>query len=322
MKSKLTKIAAGVVLASVGSVATAEVFYIDVAAAGSTGTSGAPVITDDDTNTGLADQWQLFADTTTVQYDTISDGVLTVGDEFEDSGDAVFTALLQSNLTPSPSELASDTEGLTGFGVAGSAITAHWTNLTGEIESININGVTDATIVQTYSGGTIDFYFQDFGDVAYDFGGGAGIAGTGLDGLYVGTADNSGFTAGQQVLSLSLVSGTGSSTFNPTVTEYITGSFDINFDVTFALDGFWNFFGGTDFAELLATNLLIRSNIDANTDNVVQRAGTNGVLFEVDSDHDGSITFERPVPVPGTIALVGLGLLGLGGLTRRRKVAA
>jgi len=64
--------------------------------------------------------------------------------------------------------------------------------------------------------------------------------------------------------------------------------------------------------------LKLTSNIDANTDNVIQTPVGGDVLFVVDSDHDGSVSFN--VPVPGTVGLLGLGLLGMGGFTKRRKV--
>tara|TARA_R110001592_G_scaffold126336_1_gene337469 strand:+ start:98945 stop:99811 length:867 start_codon:yes stop_codon:yes gene_type:complete len=286
----------------------AENFYNDIGAAGGTGTPA-----DADTYTGLLSQWSLFADTTTTQFDS-NGGGFGVGDAFNDAGDAFMVSGLAAP-GGSPSANTFDNEGV-GSGNNGQ-LTAHWTNISGVVTSL-IGDATGSNVTQGYSGGVIDFYYND--SVTYNFGNGVGFQ---PDVASLGTADNSGFTDGTLVLSINLLGGTGDSRFD-LAGNYLTGSFKLDFEVTTALDNFWYFQDGTDFNDLVAQLLRINTSIDANTDNVVQTACTvdQQCLFTVDSDHDGSIVFDRAVPLPGTLALFGLGLLGLGGMVRRNKKLA
>jgi PEP-CTERM motif-containing protein len=320
MKFKLTKMAAAMVLASAASTAMATPFYNNVGAGNGTAV-------DADTYTGLLSQWNLFADTTTVQYDTDGSGDLSVGDEFTDAGDA---HIYGGQFVPggSPSAFAQDPEGIGSNGV--SQMTAHWTNIMGEILSIT-GDATGSNVVQQYSSGQIDFYYQS-GIATYNYGSGAGFAPAGL--AQLGVADNSNFTDGELVLSVDLVGGTGASRFN-SGGVYEGGFFNLDFEVSFAKSGFWFFEDDSDFDTLLTELIKITSDIDANTDRIRIDAGTpcepppeenatsvqvdecTPILFEVASDHDGSLSFA--VPLPGTVALLGIGLLGLGGMTRRKK---
>lgn len=58
---------------------------------------------------------------------------------------------------------------------------------------------------------------------------------------------------------------------------------------------------------------------DTTTDGLTQTGGidSNGAYIQLEGQHDGSLTFE--VPEPGSLAIMGLGLLGVAGVARRKR---
>lgn len=93
------------------------------------------------------------------------------------------------------------------------------------------------------------------------------------------------------------------------------GSEELNGGVL-AKDAF-NFRNGS-FGDLLGSEINISAILDFNTDPIDQTDfDPSQNFFDIAGDHNGSIKF-APIPEPSTIALMGLGLLGMVGASRRR----
>ncbi len=299
----------------------ADEVFIDVSGAGTQNPGNAGTGFDADTLTSIFNQLQLFADTTTTQYDTNTGGQpgLNTGDRFLDTGHAVVTDMLPP---------FGDDEGISNT----SEITIAWSGLSGVLTSdltpIGVQGNLVQTLAYDPNNTLMTFYFH--GDAT----------GPNSDAGVVGSADNTGFTDGEKILEMKVVGGSGTNTFSGTG-EFLSGSSILDGEIVYALNDFWYFDNGDsnadtgvdqDFFDLIGLQVPIKleANVDQNTDKVVTDfsgaglAGPNGFgnqLFMVHSTHDGSLDFSVSpvsVPEPKTLPFFALGLILM--LMVRRKI--
>lgn len=261
-----------------------------------------------DDMTGLFDQFTFKAQTTTIQYGTIANGGPVVGDTFKDAGNLYTTDYQATSLI--------DTEGLNQLG--GHEFTMSWDNITGYISAIDSSDPTSVKSTLIYDGGLINLYVDSSLDRNF--------------GASVGAGDDSGFDNGTLVAKIEVVSGIGYTYFDTTDTNnpMIQGHTDFIGKVTWALDDFWYNELSEDLNDKYVSFGWLFAIADQNTDHIVtdytvaapgDEGQRNDVLYQILSDHDGSLELnavpeEQP---PGPCRMTGgnatvipsTGLLGL-----------
>lgn len=314
-KALLAPLFAGALMFGLASVAQADPIYMDFGVGGGIdGHVDNDGIADPDQVTETFNQFGVFANTTTTQFDTDGSGSLTDGDKFSDNGHLNVTGLIPGG--------GGDNEGLNT--IAGYQLTAEWNGLNGTSSALVDNGDGTSTGNISYDSvgnTTFNFYVDDRS--------GAPATRTNFDyGTDIGSDDDvdGTFTDGVLVLSVLITGGAGTNIFDNATGAFLRGTSTLVGEVTFALEDFLFFADGADLNDLIASLIKLSVFIDQNTDNAETVAGPCGdldptticnpgdPLFIVDSDHDGSIDIVR-IPEPASVLLFGLGFLALGGIT-------
>lgn len=301
--NKLTALAGAVALAISAPAALADKIDMDL-----TGTGFGDTNIDADLVTAAEfDQFGVEAYTTTVfNADNDNNGFVSVGDGFVDEGVGYMSSTIPA---------LTDTEGFndvtldTLFGT-GFELTFWWDDLTGYV---------NANFDPVYTGGTIHIQIDSLTPSLT-----TALANSYTNEIYDVTAQTvlagvNEFDDGTLVFEMDVLSGG----INPQDQSLILNG---EVDMSNVPAGFEDIFvfadgigAGNTFGELAAASMQISWSLDVNSDNWAQDLAFNqdtGVALH-QSDHNGSLDFR--VPAPATLAVMGIGLLGLGAVRRRKS---
>lgn len=291
----MKRILLATLLAASGSV-TAAPFYVDVGFDyNSIGTVEDKVC---DTCTSLKNQFGFTYNSTSIVTDNDGTAGISTGDSistnagYDGSTGTFFSGALGNNWIHSynPGETLGDSDN--GYGSAGDWFITF--------------GIKDWTGTVTVDGG---------GNVFPTYG-------SGLLEFYVSTDNGSTFDNFMDInLSTGYVTGTGSLIAGEVDFTNVDGVLNNLFNVGTAqcggLNGFYDIWAACGPTGIDSLSIDLTAHFDSDVD-LTSFATTDGIHFTVTTDHDGSGRFD--VPEPGTLSLLGLSLLGLGGF-RMRKAA-
>lgn len=287
----MKRILLATLLAASGSV-TAAPFYLDIGT--NYGPAGDQVCP---TCTSLKDQFTFSYQSTSVITDDTGPAGISTGDTittnagFDGSTNTFFSGDLGTNQFTGflPSETFG-TKSDNGYGGSNWLITFGIKDWTG---TVTVDGL--GNVFPTYGSGLLEFYVTTDG-VTYN--------------NFMDVQLSTGFVTGTG----SLISGEVDFT---TVDAGFNNLFNVGAAQCGGLNGFFDIWNTCGPAGLDSLSIDFTGHFDSDVD-LTDFAAIDATHFGVTTDHDGSGRFS--IPEPGTLSLLGLSLLGLGGF-RMRKAA-
>lgn len=272
------------------------------------GFAGETLLFDPDGVTGLFNAFGLAGASLINQNDNDVNGI-DIGDTFSES----FIAYVDG-FQPG----MADTEGLNVPGI-GFELTVVTSGLSGVVTTIGPGpGPSDVTVGYEFTpGSTINLYLDAGPDFPQDPYSEITLA----DGTNPSSIDTSNYTDGVLIASAILRSGVGSTLVVPTGGESPDGdqgSVNLTYEFTYFYDNMFLDSLGVDFNDYPAFYAffgLPAMDVDNTVTSVAQNI--TGSLFDAKVQNDGSAPIQ-PIPEPGTILLLGFGLIGFASVSRRK----
>lgn len=258
-----------------------------------------------DGETGLIERFGLAGASLINQNDDDGTVGLSVGDSFSET-----TMFYVDGFQPG----LLDTEGLN----LGYEITILTTGLSGFVTSLS-DGPSGTTVVgyEFTPGSTFEMYLDAPPQFPQDPYNEVELA----DGTDPSSIDTSNYTGGIKIASATLVSGTGSTLLLPgggATPDQDQGSVNLTYKFDFFYDDMFLDSTGKDFNDYDSLYYFLGlPAIDVDDTVVSAENNTTGSLFDAKVQNDGSAPI-TPIPEPTTMALFGIGLLGLAGVSRKR----
>ncbi len=248
---------------------------------------------DGNTMTTVFNQLGVYAET-----DSFPTGLTT----FQDIGNLAVTSIIPSG----------DTENMNNPYLPPTwELTGQWLDLVGTMSAPSLTSGGQYVVTYTYTGGNLVLK----GDTSWDHNFRTPELGSSDD-------DFATFVDGDTVATLTLESGIGHLFYNDAaLTDPDSGDILLGWKFQTMMPNFWRDAAGNDLSPYVSSipGMYIVSLFDSNTHDVF--LDVSGQVPHIYSNHNGSASIDKVIPEPASMLLLGMGVLGLVPMVRRKKTA-